>query len=245
MTGDYVLFVDSDDWLELHAVENLLKLAEENHADMVYFGARDINMHGEVIQSLKLNTYNDVLRNNKEIVQRHFEYIKHPSLCRLFKKFLFEEVTIFEQNIGIDEMLTPQLLVHCHHAVYTTEVFYNVLVRQDSVCRAVYNDVKVLQTIKVYNYLNDFFFRQIPYYQPLLNRKQLDILNGIITGYNKSEFTLSKNTLIALKKSLRNCLKNNISEENKYKLTKQELLKTVIFKIEYETNFVDFSSNKK
>lgn len=33
-TGEYVLFVDNDDWLEKHHIEELYKLAKENNADI-------------------------------------------------------------------------------------------------------------------------------------------------------------------------------------------------------------------
>lgn len=37
-TGEFVLFVDSDDWLELNAVEILVDCMERNHSDLVVFG---------------------------------------------------------------------------------------------------------------------------------------------------------------------------------------------------------------
>ena len=36
-TGEYILFVDSDDWLELNAVERVVAEAERTDADLVYF----------------------------------------------------------------------------------------------------------------------------------------------------------------------------------------------------------------
>lgn len=35
--GEYVLFLDSDDWLELDACRQVVELAEENNADVVFF----------------------------------------------------------------------------------------------------------------------------------------------------------------------------------------------------------------
>ena len=36
-TGKYILFADSDDWLELDAVERVMAKAEETDADIIYF----------------------------------------------------------------------------------------------------------------------------------------------------------------------------------------------------------------
>lgn len=37
-TGDYIFFVDSDDWIELDAAEQIARCADDTGADMIYFG---------------------------------------------------------------------------------------------------------------------------------------------------------------------------------------------------------------
>ena len=199
MTGDFILFVDSDDWLELNAVEELLKLATFNDADLVSFGIKAVDDGGKELQSPSFMSINEINISNEAILKTHFEVLKHPTLVRLYKKTLFDDIFILEQNIGIDEMLTPQLLLKCNRAVYTTVVYYNVLVRTDSVCRAVYNDVKVLQTIKVYQYLSNLFNTKIEKYQDVIYYKYLQIVNGMMLGHNKSEYKLVPETVKLLK----------------------------------------------
>ena len=41
--GEYVLFIDSDDWLDLTACEKLLSKAKENNSDIVFFSAYLVN----------------------------------------------------------------------------------------------------------------------------------------------------------------------------------------------------------
>ena len=36
-TGEYILFADSDDWLELDAVETVVNCIKETQADLIYF----------------------------------------------------------------------------------------------------------------------------------------------------------------------------------------------------------------
>lgn len=175
MTGAYVLFVDSDDWLEQNAVENLVKLAVENDADLVSFGIRAFNTQGCEMQLPTLKNINLINTTNEAILKTHFEVLKHPTLVRLYKRELFRNIVVFEQNIGIDEMLTPQLLAKCNRAVYTTEAYYNVLIRQDSVCRAEYNEKKIRDTIKVYQFLSNFMENKIPEYASLIYEKHLGV----------------------------------------------------------------------
>lgn len=175
ITGDYVLFVDSDDWLEPNAVENLIKLAVENDADMVSFGIRAFNPQGGEVLLPTLKNINLICTTNEAILKTHFEVLKHPTLVRLYKRELFRDIVVFEQNIGIDEMLTPQLLANCKRAVYTTEVYYNVLVRQESVCRAEYTEKKVRENIRVYQFLTGFMENKIPEYASLIYEKHLGV----------------------------------------------------------------------
>ena len=60
-TGDYVLHVDSDDWLELDAVEKLVRKAEETDADVVYFYVRKEKGEGRSHVS-KDKVYEEYLR---------------------------------------------------------------------------------------------------------------------------------------------------------------------------------------
>lgn len=184
MTGDYVLFVDSDDWLELNAVDSLVKLALDNEADMVSFGIRAFNPQGEEVNLSSFNNIDLLNTSNDAILRTHFEVLKHPTLVRLYKRELFNDIVVFEQNIGIDEMLTPQLLAKCNKAVYTSKVFYNVLIRQDSVCRAAYNEKKIQQTLMVNRFVCDFMLKNIPKYAIISQTKYLNTLFGILHQSN-------------------------------------------------------------
>lgn len=180
MTGDYVLFVDSDDWLELDAVENIVKLAYENDADMVSFGIRAYNPQGKEVNLPTLKNIDLINTTNEAILKTHFEILKHPTLVRLYKRELFKDVVVFEQNIGIDEMLTPQLLAKCNRAVYTSEVYYCVFLRQNSISRTNQKLNTMHDTILVYKFLREYFQSQInlKQYQQLLNLKYFKILFG-------------------------------------------------------------------
>lgn len=176
ITGDYIFFVDSDDWLELEAVEDLINLAVENDADMVSFGIRAYNQNGEVTEMPIFRNSDLVLKTNAEILQTHFEVLKHPTLARLYKRKLFENIVIFEQNIGIDEMLTPQLLTKCNTAVYISKEYYNVLIRQESVCREKHNEKTIKETLLIHSFVCEFIENRMPEYAIYPQLKYLNIL---------------------------------------------------------------------
>ncbi len=198
MSGDYVLFVDSDDWLELGAVESLVELAQENDADMVSFAIRAFNPQGEEVDLPSFKNIDLINTTNVAVLKTHFEVLKHPTLVRLYKRELFENIIVFEQNIGIDEMLTPQLLAKCNRAVYTSKVFYNVLVRQDSVCRSSYTKAKIDQTHRVYDFLLDYSSNHIEQYHYIYVHKYLQVLNGMLLETGQGDIAFSKKDLTDL-----------------------------------------------
>ena len=203
MTGDYVLFVDSDDWLELDAVENLVKLAVENDADMVSFGMRPLDNDGKIVQLKHFENINEILTTNKQIIKNHYEILKHPTLVRLYRNELFKDIIIFEQNIGIDEMLTPQLLLKCNKAVYSSNVFYNVLIRKDSVCRSAYTTKKVLELVKVNRFVIQFMENNINSYVEVAYLKYVNTLFDILHQSSLGFVAINNETIKLLQSDLK------------------------------------------
>lgn len=173
-TGDYVIFVDCDDWLELNAIENLVKLAENNAADMVHFGASIIDNIGKVIDHHIV--LDKIIEGNDEILNIHFNYLKHPTLARLFKRELFAKIDIYEQNIGIDEMLIIQLLSKCNKAVFIPTSYYNVTPNPESVSRIKYSKKKIREGIMVYRYICSFIEKNHKKYSSNLEVKYIQYL---------------------------------------------------------------------
>ena len=64
-TGEYIMFLDSDDWLELDACEQLYNQITQNHNDFVYFNLCDyINeKHKKVDVNYKLKPFNKFFKN--------------------------------------------------------------------------------------------------------------------------------------------------------------------------------------
>ncbi len=216
MAGDYVLFVDSDDWLELNAVENLVSLAVENDADMVSFGIQAYNPQWEEVKLKSFKNIDLVNTNNEAILKTHFEVLKHPTLARLYRRDLFKNIVVFEQNIGIDEMLTPQLLAKCNRAVYTSKVLYNVMVREDSVCREEYNEKKIRDTIGVYQFLCSFIEKNAPKYKGHIELKYLSVLHELYNSAILIRGKITNNSVSEIREDFRLYIKKTKDSGNFY-----------------------------
>lgn len=153
ITGDYVSFVDSDDYLDIHMYDIILEKIIQKHPDVLHFG-RELRTIGETNIGV-LNVKNEIYTEGLEfIIKEQFEIIKDPSLaCRVFKKDLFKNLILFDQNIGIDEILLPQLLLNSKSVFHITDILYFVFVRSSSVSRSDYTVDKLEQYIKVHNFI--------------------------------------------------------------------------------------------
>lgn len=57
-TGEYLLFVDSDDYIDPNTVQRCVETAEKDKSDMVLYGRKDVSVNGtEQIQPILTGTY--------------------------------------------------------------------------------------------------------------------------------------------------------------------------------------------
>lgn len=172
MTGDSVFFVDSDDWLELNAMESLVGLRQQYNADYVA-------MNMTFTKALPEHTYyiKDELVEDDDIMQRQFAHYQHSSICRLHRKELFKNVTVYDQNIGIDAQLTPQLLHNAKRGYITSKSYYNTLVRQGSISRSLYvTEKQIKDTVRVYQFIISFMEQNISSYTDFMRSRYIDSL---------------------------------------------------------------------
>ena len=178
MNGEYISFIDSDDYVSPNYYEEITLIIQNQYPDIVHFGRVLFNDENVVTDTLK--RYNETLNGNEAILDHHFRLLKDPSLaCRVFKKDLFKNVTLFDQNIGIDELIIAQVLVKTEKVVFTDKVFYYTYERPDSVSRIEYSEKKISQGIRIYRFICEFIKTEKSLYAKYLEVKYLNYLMPI------------------------------------------------------------------
>ena len=147
-TGDYIGFVDPDDWVELNFYEKAVKLAEETHADIVITNfIREYTHSSEVMINYK--SVPDLFYDNNDAFQYGFE----ADVYRGFKMFLWNKLfisrlfTTKERNglelrtmsdlvSGSDIFLTSQCFLNAGTFAYTNDAFYHYRIRDNSAMRS-------------------------------------------------------------------------------------------------------------
>lgn len=160
--GEYVYFVDSDDFIEPYTLEKLIEQIIKTEADIVFGRYRLVNENGSVIREQKpykvkkLEGTENILRD--AICVTNFK----ASLCiKLIKRtLLIDSYTddIRSVHFNEDVLLSIILASHSKKVVFINEIIYNVLQRKNSLTRDLKPEL-IMSNEKIFNiircYLRD------------------------------------------------------------------------------------------
>ena len=122
--GEYVLFADADDWLELDAVERVMAMADKSHADIIYFDIVKEYGHKRSIKHEREYT-----AETRELwIQNIFNYRSHGyTATKCFRRSLYTDNHIFTPKLGMHEdmYLMAQLIFRAESIVHLPEVLYH------------------------------------------------------------------------------------------------------------------------
>lgn len=133
-TGDFIGFVDSDDYVTETMFEEMLILAEKYQSKMVICNIQKVDQHGNITQKLIQlpNMLEKIdLENNFSV----FSDLSYFACNKLFKKELFDQKR-FKKGVHFEDIqLIPQLLLDCENIAQTQNFHYQYLERTDSISK--------------------------------------------------------------------------------------------------------------
>lgn len=176
-TGDYLGFVDSDDYVSGTMFEDMLNLAEKNDAEMVVCNIQKVNENGNVTQ--KLTQIPNM--PEKIVLEKHFSVFSDLSYfaCnKLFKRELFINKR-FKKGVHFEDIqLIPQLLLECKILAQTQSFHYQYLERADSISKT--HNERGLDILKAVEDVEEVF-KNSKYSSKTKELKGFQILEGIYT----------------------------------------------------------------
>lgn len=142
--GEYILFLDSDDWIDPDMIEVLYHLIQTNHADLSTCGYNIENENGEIIYNIKeMKTYTlskwDAIHS-----LFHDKYYRYKgNLCdKLYDKKIIDSNQLrFNENIyyNEDRLFIFQYMNCCQSVSYTTVPYYHYIMRSSSAMNSFQN----------------------------------------------------------------------------------------------------------
>lgn len=183
--GDYILFLDSDDWLETNALQALVDYL--NGEDMLCFTGRryfEETKTFNLADALRETTYGSGMDyyNENALLHRDFAFV--CAVLRLYRRsFLLENGLCFKEGIyHEDNLFTPIACFHAGRVRQVNACLYNYRVRANSITTT--NSLKRLRDLMgIANELASFFipksgFDKTVVYRAITHHYQVSFLKA-------------------------------------------------------------------
>ena len=140
--GDYIQFVDSDDYLEENVLGGLMKQVEKDDLDVLRFNYENVNDNGEIINPNKdpkhfVDFSNEVV-DGLTFLNKRLGPACYAVQFIIKKKLLIDNNIIFKSGIYFEDTeWTPRMLLKTNRVASTKTVAYYYLMRDGSITKAV------------------------------------------------------------------------------------------------------------
>jgi glycosyltransferase involved in cell wall biosynthesis len=129
-TGDYIIFVDSDDWIEFDMIGKMYAKAVQDNLDICIC---DVYESSENERHL---TYNFNCDTKTEIIRQIFAYKFYNSVInKLIRRTVYNLVAFPVCNQGEDRVITAQTLYYADSIGFIPDKLYHVFPNPFSLCR--------------------------------------------------------------------------------------------------------------
>lgn len=136
-SGEYLAFVDSDDWIEPEMYETMLDAARKYDAGLVCAGRYDVDS-ATGKREIGLCPEREELVSGEELVKRIFiwDHLDSAATDKLYERKLFEGTRYPVGRVVEDVPVTYRLALQAGKAVLLNRPFYNYYHRENSITTA-------------------------------------------------------------------------------------------------------------
>lgn len=152
-TGEYILFVDGDDWLEEDCLEKLYKEAKKDSYDIVMYNAFWVNKDKKKLMS----TFDNKINSTDDLLSCLFLGKIMPTMwAKLIKRsFICENNIQFPKDISYAEDLATvaSLFMNKPKVSFIEDSLYNYYQREDSITKK--NDNRILEVDEAITFIEN------------------------------------------------------------------------------------------
>ena len=207
--GDYIMFVDSDDWIDTNMVESLIADITLKHADIII----------SKVPGDKYVLEDDKTIDNISAIGFVTKGAWWGPVGKLFKNSAIRSHRFPRATISEDYVFMVKVLSSTNTVFYKNQCFYHREIRKGSLSRLAISERKFEEFDNV-SYVADFIRENYPQYHQLAEARMaetsLKLLFDIFNSKRLSDFSNQR-------KMLTNSIRNNI---NKYLPNQNILLKS-------------------
>ena len=140
-TGTYVMFLDSDDYLDAKALENVLSECINNKYDIFYYSFVQVNETGKKIRGRNLKEFSGIKK--EDLICFTLAWNLPWGQFKIIKRGLIDKKTIFDETTERCEELqfTISCLENAHKVGFSNETVYYYVRRSESLSNScLYNE---------------------------------------------------------------------------------------------------------
>ncbi len=146
--GEYIVFLDSDDYIASDCLEKLLKAAEQNNSDIVVCNSCDVAEDGTPLSLSEANIKNKTtsLEESPHIL------LNRPSAWgKMYRKAFFDDLSYVEREWYEDLRLTPKLYLKAKKITYIDDALFFYVQRAGSIM----NSAKAIRNLEIIDAFED------------------------------------------------------------------------------------------
>lgn len=138
-TGNYIAYVDSDDWIDSSMYENMMNVLLKEHSDIVSCGFRKVsvmntNMPDQPITFFQYHNTHDALE--ALITENGLQQVVWN---KLYKRSLVEDILFEKGKYNEDEFWSYQVIGRANKITVLENIYYNYFQREDSIINEAYS----------------------------------------------------------------------------------------------------------
>lgn len=211
-SGEFIVFLDADDYVEKDYLEFLLSLLNHYNVDVAIcdYDLAYINYH---IKSRQIKVSQPLILNTEQALQQVLlrKYFGCSSASRIYKRKIIANITFpINSKNGEDIKFTWEVFKNCQKIVYSSESKYHYRQRKSSAVHTLYNENRESILSITADIKNECFISQRKLYDDAVYRYAqaiLEVVEHSSLNFKMKEykFELRKNFLILIKR------RNNVS----------------------------------
>lgn len=153
-TGDWLYFMDPDDWVELNMLEEALNKAKETKSDLCIWDFETVS-ESQRTRYDAIKSDRGFFENNNEIENMILFNCSSGSVCNFITKadiikgkIYFDEFLAYQEDEVFKLKLYPYIKAYC----YLPKVFYHYRMSEGSVCHSINEKQLIAKRKEAYNY---------------------------------------------------------------------------------------------
>lgn len=224
--GDYLAFIDSDDFLNVNFFSELMGAMLSNNAEiaacgMIFYNDKnEINDFHASINPIGVLKFSSIEAQKEYLSPKSTRLLHHGVCMKIYKKELFNGLLFDEGKLHEDLFLTYKLLNKCHTLVYVNAHYYYYFQNNIHSINHNYGIKNFMDESEAYREIYNFYKKKKELHKEMINFLILQYFSLFIRSYkfiaDKKIKTIKKEIIGWIDKNIDEC--DCIRDEKKFLL---------------------------